>query len=70
MSALEKITVDPENQYYASKDGVLYTKDMKTVVAYPAGKKAKEEAAAAAAAQAANNAANNNNSGSSSSSST
>ena len=70
MSALEKITVDPENQYYASKDGVLYTKDMKTVVAYPAGKKAKEEAAAAAAAQAANNAANNNNSDSSSSSST
>lgn len=34
---LVKITVAPENQKYASDaDGVLYTKDMKTLIAYPA----------------------------------
>ena len=34
---LENIYVDDENQFYASLDGVLYTKSMKTLVAYPAG---------------------------------
>lgn len=27
--------VDPENQYFCSVDGVLFTKDMKTLVSYP-----------------------------------
>lgn len=36
---LESIDVDPENPYYTSVDGVLYTKDMKTLVIYPAAKK-------------------------------
>ena len=36
---MESITVAPENKFFDSKDGVLYTKDMKTIVAYPIGKK-------------------------------
>lgn len=28
-------TVDPDNQYYTAVDGVLFTKDMKTLVSYP-----------------------------------
>lgn len=32
----ESINVDTANKYYASKDGVLYTKDMKTLIQYPA----------------------------------
>jgi hypothetical protein len=35
---LQKITVDPANQWYCDVDGVLFTKDMKTLVAYPGGK--------------------------------
>ena len=38
-TALESITVTPENKYFCSKDGVLYSKDMKTIIAYPTGKK-------------------------------
>lgn len=32
---LERIEVDENNQYYCDVDGVLYTKDMKTLVCYP-----------------------------------
>ena len=35
---LTDINVDANNEYYTSVDGVLFTKDMKTLVAYPAGK--------------------------------
>lgn len=35
---LTAITVDENNPYFCSVDGVLYSKDMKTIVAYPAGK--------------------------------
>ncbi|MDE6384311.1 MAG: leucine-rich repeat protein [Paramuribaculum sp.] len=34
-SSLEEITVDPENKEYCSVDGVLYSKDMTTLVQYP-----------------------------------
>lgn len=34
---LEGITVDEENTSYVSKDGVLFTKDEKTLIAYPTG---------------------------------
>lgn len=37
-TALKEFVVDPENQYFVSVDGVLYTKDMKTLVYFPAGK--------------------------------
>lgn len=37
--ALEYIEVDKDNPYYKSVDGVLYTKDGKTLVRYPVGKK-------------------------------
>lgn len=33
--ALENITVDPDNRYYASKDGVLFNKDFTKIIAYP-----------------------------------
>lgn len=33
--ALREIRVDPENKYYCDIDGVLYTKDLKTLVCYP-----------------------------------
>lgn len=36
---LEKITVDENNPYFASLDGVLYNKDMTTLICYPSGKK-------------------------------
>ena len=36
---LEKIEVSPENKYYCSVDGVLFTKDMKTLIKYPKHKK-------------------------------
>ena len=36
--ALENITVADGNPSYASADGVLYSKDMKTLIRYPAGK--------------------------------
>lgn len=35
---LRNIFVDDENPYYASVDGVVYTKDFKTLVAYPEGR--------------------------------
>ena len=37
-SKLTSINVDPANEYYTSIDGVLFTKDMKTLLQYPAGK--------------------------------
>ncbi len=36
--ALTAITVDSANTAYTAEDGVLYTKDMDTLVAYPVGK--------------------------------
>ena len=38
---LEKFTIDPENQHYAVVDDALYTKNMKTLIAYPGSKKQK-----------------------------
>ena len=35
---LRHIFVDYENPYYASIDGVVYTKDLKTLIAYPKGR--------------------------------
>lgn len=32
---LREFAVDPENEYFTVKDGVLFTKDMKTLLAYP-----------------------------------
>ena len=37
-AALERIEVDPENEYFTSIDGVLFDKEVKTVIAYPGGK--------------------------------
>ncbi|MBR6613530.1 MAG: leucine-rich repeat domain-containing protein, partial [Clostridia bacterium] len=36
---LESINVDASNPNYCSVDGVLFTKDMKTLICYPAGKR-------------------------------
>ncbi len=36
---LEKITVDENNPYFTSLDGVLYNKDMTKIICYPSGKK-------------------------------
>ena len=33
-----KITIDSKNPYYTIKDGVLFTKDIKTLVYYPSEK--------------------------------
>lgn len=41
-SKLASIVVDEANSQFASVDGVLFTKDMITLVAYPAGKTAEE----------------------------
>lgn len=38
-TSLEKIEVDEDNPNYISHDGVLYSKDMDTLVCYPSGKK-------------------------------
>ena len=38
---LEEITVDEENEFYKSVDGVLYSKDGRTLLAYPPNKKEK-----------------------------
>ena len=38
-TGLTEIQVETGNQNYTSVDGVLFTKDMKTIVAYPGGKK-------------------------------
>ena len=37
-SALTEITVAPDNQYYTSLDGCLYTKDLSELIQYPAGR--------------------------------
>lgn len=34
---LQEFVVDPENKHYASDDGVLFTKDMKTLLLFPMG---------------------------------
>ncbi|MBE5874930.1 MAG: hypothetical protein E7287_11100 [Lachnospiraceae bacterium] len=39
IATLECIMVDGENEFYASKDGVLYSKDFTEIVFYPEGKK-------------------------------
>lgn len=39
MTSLTEINCDPENQYYTSVDGVLFKKDMTSIVAYPVGRK-------------------------------
>lgn len=39
MSSCEKIEVDEKNPYLKEKDGVLYMRDGKVLIAYPAGKK-------------------------------
>lgn len=36
--ALTAFTVDPDNQYFCAVDGVLFTKDMEVLVAYPLAK--------------------------------
>lgn len=41
-SGVTAITVDPENTYFRSVDGVLFTADLKTLVAYPVANNAKE----------------------------
>ena len=38
-ASLEKIETDKNNHNYCSLDGVLYTKDVRTLLRYPAGKK-------------------------------
>lgn len=35
---LKKITVNPQNKYYTSKSGVLFTKDGKNLILYPSAK--------------------------------
>lgn len=42
---LTAIEVDDENAYFCDVDGVLYTKDMKTLLFYPAARSAEETAA-------------------------
>ena len=37
-TALESISVDANNNYYSSVDGVLFNKDLTTLICYPAGK--------------------------------
>ncbi|MBR5959287.1 MAG: leucine-rich repeat domain-containing protein [Salinivirgaceae bacterium] len=37
-SKLESISVNPNNSYYTSEDGVLYNKDKTVLINYPAGK--------------------------------
>ena len=37
--SLETINVSENNQHFASADGILFTKNMETLVCYPAGKK-------------------------------
>ncbi|MGN0649739.1 MAG: leucine-rich repeat protein [Oscillospiraceae bacterium] len=39
MASLTEINCAAENEYYTSVDGVLFTKDMTAVVAYPVGRK-------------------------------
>lgn len=37
MTSLKSITVDPASEYLTSVDGILFSKDMKTIVKYPIG---------------------------------
>jgi hypothetical protein len=37
--SLEQYNVSPENPYYAVQNGILYSKDLKTIVLYPCGRK-------------------------------
>ncbi len=39
-TALTSITVDPDNYAYTSVDGILFSKDLKTLYRYPAGRSA------------------------------
>lgn len=41
-TALESISVDNNNEFYTSKDGVLYNKSLDTLVQYPSGNKNNE----------------------------
>lgn len=41
MAALKSYTVDPENKYYSSKDGVLFNKSKSVLLDYPKGKTSK-----------------------------
>lgn len=41
-SSLQSITVDEENENFCSYNGVLYSKDMKTIVIYPRGLQSEE----------------------------
>lgn len=36
--ALEKVSIDKDNPYFTSLDGVIYTKNMSTLIYYPSGK--------------------------------
>ena len=36
--ALERVTIDPDNPSYSSRDGVLFNKDKTTLIFYPPGK--------------------------------
>ncbi len=38
MDNLKLFSVDPNNQYYQSSDGVLFSKDMKSIVRFPPGR--------------------------------
>ncbi|MBE5778358.1 MAG: hypothetical protein E7331_03385 [Clostridiales bacterium] len=40
MNELQQIEVSPKNPYFTSVDGVLYTKDMTALIAYPVGREA------------------------------
>lgn len=39
---LEEINVNESNKFYRAIDGVLYTKDLKTIICYPKGKEDKK----------------------------
>ena len=38
---VEKYEIDPQNESFCAKEGVLFTKDMKTLIAFPLGAKVK-----------------------------
>ena len=40
--SLERVDVHPENETFTSVDGILFTKNMKQIIRYPAGKTEKE----------------------------
>lgn len=39
IAELEAVHVDPDNEYYADQDGVLFSKDLKTLLLFPVNKK-------------------------------